>query len=147
MAGNKAGAVKLRRNDPDFFKKIGAIGGRKSRLGGFHARPEIAAKAGSLGGAMSRRTIPKEVFKHIKSMLLVGYTPKEVVKATGYSRATVYKVNRTKNYREYSLITKTRFAIVKDGGVVTPAKHEDPFTVPVLASKPSLFSRLFKRAG
>lgn len=53
--GYKAAEKNLSR-DPDFYKKIGAIGGRKSRTGGFFANRELARIAGAKGGRISRRT-------------------------------------------------------------------------------------------
>jgi len=63
MAGTKAGgklaAKKNLERDPDFYAKIGALGGRKGRTGGFAAGEEGRARArkyGALGGRISRRT-------------------------------------------------------------------------------------------
>lgn len=60
MAGNKQGgkaaAAKNLSRDPDFYKKIGAMGGKKSRTGGFYANRELARIAGAKGGRISRRT-------------------------------------------------------------------------------------------
>lgn len=58
MAGNKVGgqkaAAKNMANDPDFYKRIGAIGGKNGRTGGFAANPELARIAGRKGGRASR---------------------------------------------------------------------------------------------
>lgn len=61
MAGTKAGGQKARktnyeRHGKDFYKKIGAIGGRNGHTGGFAANPELAKIAGKKGGSKSRRT-------------------------------------------------------------------------------------------
>ena len=48
-------AAKNRKKDPAFYARIGALGGRKSRGGGFVNR-ELASRAGKIGGAISRRT-------------------------------------------------------------------------------------------
>ena len=59
MAQTKAGAAKstarLLAKDPDYFKKIGSIGGRNSSTGGFAANPALAVIAGRKGGSISRR--------------------------------------------------------------------------------------------
>ncbi len=65
MAGNKEGGIKARAkilaNNPDFYKEIGAIGGKKTAdsgklyLVGFASDPERARTAGKLGGQRSRR--------------------------------------------------------------------------------------------
>lgn len=61
MAGNKTGGQKARdtnyaRHGRDFYKRIGAIGGRKGTTGGFYANRELARIAGAKGGRISRRT-------------------------------------------------------------------------------------------
>ena len=59
MAGTKIGGLKAAAknlaNDPEFYKKIGAKGGRLGRTGGFAANPELARIAGAKGGRISRR--------------------------------------------------------------------------------------------
>jgi general stress protein YciG len=68
MAGTKAGgklaAQKNLAKDPMFYAKIGAKGGRNGHTGGFAANPELARKAGAIGGRISRRkktTVSTEV--------------------------------------------------------------------------------------
>lgn len=70
MAGNaKGGAAAAQTNikkyGPDFYARIGAMGGKKGRTGGFASSKvgqdgltgrERAAKAGAVGGRISRRT-------------------------------------------------------------------------------------------
>lgn len=51
--GRKAAAKNLER-DPDFYKKIGRMGGVKSRGGGFTGDPVRASMLGKIGG--SRRS-------------------------------------------------------------------------------------------
>lgn len=59
MAGNHTGGVKTRdknlARDPDFYRKIGAIGGKNGHTGGFAANPELAKIAGAKGGKKSKR--------------------------------------------------------------------------------------------
>lgn len=68
MAGNKTGGIKARdknlARDPDFFKKIGAIGGRNGHTGGFASEKvgkdgltgfERASRVGKIGGKKSKR--------------------------------------------------------------------------------------------
>jgi len=59
VSGTKAGGLKARdRNlakDPDFYKKIGAIGGRLGTTGGFAADRKLARIAGAKGGRISKR--------------------------------------------------------------------------------------------
>lgn len=60
MAGTKAGGIKAAVTNKteygaDFYARIGAIGGKKGRTGGFAANPELARIAGAKGGRASRR--------------------------------------------------------------------------------------------
>lgn len=60
MVGTHTGGVKARetnyaRHGRDFFSRIGAVGGRAGKTGGFYASPERAVEAGSKGGARSRK--------------------------------------------------------------------------------------------
>ena len=61
MAGTKTGGklaatTNKTKYGADFYAKIGAIGGKKGRTGGFYANRELARTAGSKGGRISRRT-------------------------------------------------------------------------------------------
>lgn len=61
MSGTKAGGIKAReanysRHGKDFYKKIGARGGIKKVKKGFALNPDLARKAGRIGGLLSRRT-------------------------------------------------------------------------------------------
>jgi len=61
MAGTKAGgkaaaATNKLKYGADFYARIGAIGGRLGRTGGFYANRELASIAGRKGGIISRRT-------------------------------------------------------------------------------------------
>lgn len=62
MSQTKAGGVKARettyrRHGKDFYKRIGSIGGKAptNKPKGFAANPELAKRAGALGGRISRR--------------------------------------------------------------------------------------------
>jgi len=66
MSGVRAGGLKAaktnkQRYGSDFYQKIGAMGGAKSRGGGFASSHELAVRAGKLGGKASRRTAIKQV--------------------------------------------------------------------------------------
>ena len=56
IGGLKARDVNIKRHGKDFYKRIGAIGGRNGHTGGFAANPELARLAGAKGGRKSRRT-------------------------------------------------------------------------------------------
>ena len=60
MPGTKAGgiaaaATNKARHGEDFYARIGRIGGRNGRTGGFHNNPELARRAGAKGGKISKR--------------------------------------------------------------------------------------------
>ena len=44
-----------KKHGADFYKRIGAKGGKRGHTGGFYANRELARKAGSIGGRISRR--------------------------------------------------------------------------------------------
>lgn len=61
MSGTKLGAAKAAKTNKklhgeDFYKRIGAKGGRNGHTGGFASNPELAREAGRKGGKKSRRT-------------------------------------------------------------------------------------------
>ena len=60
MSGNKKGGLQARDTNkakygPDFYARIGRIGGQKGTTGGFAANRELARIAGRKGGLVSRR--------------------------------------------------------------------------------------------
>lgn len=60
MSGNHKGGLKTRdsiykKHGKDFYKKIGAMGGRNGHTGGFASNPELAKIAGAKGGKISKR--------------------------------------------------------------------------------------------
>ena len=60
MAGTKAGGAKAastnkKKHGDDFYRRIGSKGGQNGHTGGFAANPELAKKAGAIGGARSKR--------------------------------------------------------------------------------------------
>lgn len=61
MAGTKKGGEEAAKTNKakygsDFYAKIGAMGGKKGKTGGFYANRELARVAGAKGGRISRRT-------------------------------------------------------------------------------------------
>lgn len=54
--GKAAAATNKQRHGADYYAKIGAMGGKKGRTGGFFANRELARIAGAKGGRLSRRT-------------------------------------------------------------------------------------------
>ncbi len=60
MAGSKIGGAKAaktnkERHGKDYYKRIGAIGGKNGTTGGFAANRKLASEAGAKGGRKSRR--------------------------------------------------------------------------------------------
>ncbi len=58
-SGGKLAAEKNKAHDPDFYKKIGAMGGKVGKTGGFAAGEKgrkRASIAGTIGGKRSRRS-------------------------------------------------------------------------------------------
>jgi general stress protein YciG len=60
MAGTRAGGAKAAATNrakygKDFYARIGAMGGKLGRTGGFYANRELAREAGRRGGRLSRR--------------------------------------------------------------------------------------------
>lgn len=54
--GQLAAETNVKRHGADFYARIGAMGGKKGRTGGFFANRELAREAGRKGGRISRRT-------------------------------------------------------------------------------------------
>jgi len=67
MSGNRSGGLKakqtLLKKDPDFYKNIGAKGGKTptTKPKGFAANPELARASGAKGGKVSRRRAKKSL--------------------------------------------------------------------------------------
>lgn len=55
LGGTKAAQTNKKRYGKEFYVRIGALGGTKSRGGGFAANPELARIAGRKGGMKSRK--------------------------------------------------------------------------------------------
>lgn len=56
LGGKRAAETNKRIHGADFYRRIGAIGGKKGTTGGFAANRELARIAGAKGGKISRRT-------------------------------------------------------------------------------------------
>jgi len=58
--GKKATQANIAKWGPDFYRTIGRAGGSRRVAKGFAMNRELAAKAGQLGGRISKRTKVKE---------------------------------------------------------------------------------------
>lgn len=56
VGGLKAAKANKAKHGSDFYARIGAMGGKKSKTGGFYANRELAREAGRKGGKKSKRT-------------------------------------------------------------------------------------------
>lgn len=56
QGGKNAAKTNLEIYGKDFYKTIGAMGGKAGHTGGFYANRELARIAGARGGRISRRT-------------------------------------------------------------------------------------------
>ena len=55
QGGKKAAATNKAKYGKDFYARIGQMGGKIGRTGGFYANRDLARKAGRIGGRISRR--------------------------------------------------------------------------------------------
>lgn len=60
MAGTKEGGIKAaatnkKLHGKDFYSRLGSMGGKAGHTGGFYNNPELARRAGSIGGKKSKR--------------------------------------------------------------------------------------------
>lgn len=53
--GRKAAKTNKEKYGSNFYAKIGGIGGRNGHTGGFASNPELAKRAGQIGGRKSKR--------------------------------------------------------------------------------------------
>ena len=58
--GKSAAETNKAKYGADFYARIGAMGGKKGRTGGFYANRELARRAGAIGGRKSRRKMKAE---------------------------------------------------------------------------------------
>ena len=56
LGGRKAALTNIAKYGFDFYKNIGAKGGRNGHTGGFASNRELASICGKKGGSVSRRT-------------------------------------------------------------------------------------------
>jgi hypothetical protein len=90
MSGTKLGGLKARETNlklhgPDFYKRIGAKGGRNGHTGGFAANHTLAKLAGAKGGRNGKR----------------GPSKKKKVKVVSEEEAIQIEVKKKKNKSKF----------------------------------------------
>lgn len=99
--GKKCAETNKRKYGKDWYRKIGAIGGKNGNTGGFAANPELARVAGAVGGRKSKRgpsTINRgRKVKLAKTMSSQGATYEEMSKALGVSYGTIRRYLNEEN--------------------------------------------------
>ena len=69
--GRKARDTNYKKHGEDFYKRIGSIGGKTptTKPKGFAANPELAKKAGAIGGKRSKRGPAKDDIDKMEEIL------------------------------------------------------------------------------
>jgi general stress protein YciG len=102
MAGSVAGGVKCaatnkKKYGENYYKKIGAIGGQIGTTGGFWANRELAKKAGSKGGRLSRReksNLTPETISAIRRYSFIGMSMAAISRELEISYSIVRRIVR-----------------------------------------------------
>lgn len=90
--GKKAAAVNMTK-DPDFYRKIGAIGGKNGNTGGFASNPKLAKLAGARGGHLSKRgKDPKRTMraKRAQALYKEGWTIEQLTNEFNVTKSTIF---------------------------------------------------------
>lgn len=99
--GRRASETNKKKYGEDWYKRIGAVGGRASTTGGFAANPELARIAGAKGGKKSKRgpniTDRARKVKKAKQMSARGATYEEMSKELGVSYGTIRRYLNEEN--------------------------------------------------
>lgn len=91
--GKKCAATNKAKYGSDWYKKIGAIGGKNGNTGGFASNPELAREAGRKGGKLSKRgpniTDRERKAKQAEKLQQNGLTYGEIASKMGVSITTI----------------------------------------------------------
>lgn len=98
MSGSKIGGVKAAATNKknygkDFYRKIGAIGGRNGHTGGFAANPKLARLAGACGGRNSKRgKDPERTMRAKRAKVLYeeGWTIEQLMNEFNVTKSTIF---------------------------------------------------------
>ena len=91
--GLKCAATNKAKYGDDWYKKIGAIGGRNGNTGGFASNHTLAQLAGAKGGRISKRGKSEKTIlkaKRAKELLAQGVSISDIAKEIGVTNPTVY---------------------------------------------------------
>lgn len=97
MSGNRIGGAKAaaanKKKDPDFYRKIGRLGGIAGNTGGFASNHTLAQLAGAKGGRLSKRGKSEKTIlkaKRAKELFAQGVSISNIAKEIGVTNSTVY---------------------------------------------------------
>lgn len=106
MPGTKAGGIAAsitnkKRHGNNFYQRIGAVGGRRGKSGGFAANHDLARIAGAKGGRSGRRNGPaSDTFvraQKIRAMRGLEWEPEDIATALGRAVSTIKNYMRRFN--------------------------------------------------
>lgn len=92
--GLKCAATNKAKYGDDWYKKIGAIGGRNGNTGGFASNHTLAQLAGAKGGHLSKRGKSLTTIDNIrraKELREHGTTVKNIAVAMQVTESTIYR--------------------------------------------------------
>lgn len=92
IGGAKAAAANLKK-DPDFYRKIGRLGGIAGNTGGFASNPKLAKLAGARGGHLSKRgKDPKRTMraKRAQALYKEGWTIEQLTNEFNVTKSTIF---------------------------------------------------------
>lgn len=97
MSGSKIGGVKAattnKKKDPDFYRKIGRLGGIAGNTGGFASNHTLAQLAGAKGGHLSKRgKDPKRAMRAKRAKVLYedGWTIEQLTNEFNVTKSTIF---------------------------------------------------------
>lgn len=67
LGGKKAANTNRQKYGDNFYQRIGGIGGKISKTGGFFANRDLASRAGRIGGMRSKRGPSKKTLERLNS--------------------------------------------------------------------------------
>lgn len=92
--GKKAAQTNIEKYGDDFYRRIGAKGGRNGNTGGFSGNPEKARLAGAKGGRKSKRGpgVQKKLDENAEDIIAMrenGSSMRQIAEEYGVSLGTI----------------------------------------------------------